>query len=583
MTVVTIAAADIVSLGGSLPLSGFIDVWRLTPVAGGMDKSKVGSQRVADGSLNLDSAPAGGAILLVPRGVGGLNQPWAVIPPSGEISLVNLIAHHSVNPGTVEPTPDEQASWALVLEQIRVISLTTADDAATTTQKAATAATAATTATGAASAASGSASAAATAAGSAGTAASTATTKAADAEVARAAAVQAKTAAEAVGTTTDTVLKAIDANPASQTRVQQDARQGVTFLNRTGAATRLRDAGDGLPTAAVDVRHRAPAGYIFHAVSEAGSGGFLQAYGTDEGSAGAVLRSHKNGSASEHAIQHGGASMLNYWQGYSNSSLLTGEVFKGNQGIKLVSKSGQGFGDGVTTVGSTTFTSALAGFTAGDVGKSISQTTTRGSTAPSGSIPAGTTIIAVASATSVTLSNPAASNAVTLPFLVAGRAPDATQPLLSFYDDNGSTLLAQIRRSGVDFFTADNPGTAAFSITSSGVMAARFGSSLSNVLASGSNGVTIANYQPAMHTVFIKGVAAQTGDQIHIEDSTGAIQSRINKAGYIMTRKNTPPLVGDMANNEGTIHFDGTAGAEKWYLSIRNSAGALITKQVQVL
>ena len=353
----------------------------------------------------------------------------------------------------------------------------------------------------------------------------------------------------------------------------------ATFVASTGALQRLRDVGDGL-TAAVDVRHRGTSGYIFHAVTEAGSGGFIQAYGTDEGNAGAVLRSHKNAAASEHAIQHGGASMLNYWQGYSNSSLLHAEVYKGNQGIKVLAKTGQGFGDGVSTSGSTTFTSATAAFVAGDVGKAITQTTTRGSVAPSGSIPAGTTIVSVESATSVTLSQAATASGTTVPFLIAGRVADVTQPLLTFYDDNGTTVLGQVRRSGVDFYTTTDTSAAAVSITSGGVFAARFGSSISNVKAPTQNGITITNYQTAMHTIFTKGVAGQTGDQLHIEDSTGALLSRVDKAGYFMTRKSAAPILGDMANNEAAWHVVGTAGSEKIVFTIRNSAGALVTKEL---
>ncbi|WP_120338144.1 hypothetical protein [Cryobacterium soli] len=136
MTVVTITGADIVSLGGSLPLSGFIDVWRLTPLSGQLDKSKVGSQPLSAGSITIDSAPAGGAVLLFPRGVRNLFESWAVIPPAGTISLTDLLAAHQVDVKTLLPLTEVPPSVADILEQVTVAGEAVVQSASAASQSA---------------------------------------------------------------------------------------------------------------------------------------------------------------------------------------------------------------------------------------------------------------------------------------------------------------------------------------------------------------------------------------------------------------------------------------------------------------
>lgn len=390
------------------------------------------------------------------------------------------------------------------------------------------------------------------------------------------------------GLETDTgVLKIGDGTTAyaSLPEYQNKARMlgSNGFLSRQGnVLQRLRDAGDGLAQA-VDYRHRGTSGYVFHGVTEAGSGGFLAAYGTDEGGAGAVLRSHKNGSASEHAIGHGGSSILNYWQGYSASSLLYAEIFRGNQGLRVVAKNGQGYGDGVTTSGSTTFTSALATFSAGDVGRSISQTTSRGSVAPSGCIPAGTTIAAYVSPTEVTLSQAAGATGTSIPFLIGARPTDSTQQLLTFHDDNGSTVLGQIRKHGWDWYGTGSTSVAAVSMTTAGVFAARFGSSLSNTGNATQNGVTVTNQDTTgtgAHTIYARAGSGQTGDQINLQSSANAIQSRFDRNGVFMTRVATAPTDASMANGEVAIYFDPTSGAAKLKIKAKDAGGTVRTGEV---
>ncbi|ANP74553.1 hypothetical protein [Cryobacterium arcticum] len=118
MTVVTITAADILALGGSLPLSGFMQVWALTPIDGQIDQARAAEYRLADGEITLGAAPVGGAILLVPRGVRGLTESWAVTPPTGPIGLADLIAGYRVDVSTLLPLPEIPPSVAEILVQV---------------------------------------------------------------------------------------------------------------------------------------------------------------------------------------------------------------------------------------------------------------------------------------------------------------------------------------------------------------------------------------------------------------------------------------------------------------------------------
>jgi hypothetical protein len=73
------------------------------------------------------------------------------------------------------------------------------------------------------------------------------------------------------------------------------------------------------------------------------------------------------------------------------------------------------FTDGSSTSGSTTFTSATANFTSADVGRSIVENDAKGA------IPAGTSIAAVVSSTTITLSQNAAKTASGVSFRIPGR------------------------------------------------------------------------------------------------------------------------------------------------------------------
>ena len=76
--------------------------------------------------------------------------------------------------------------------------------------------------------------------------------------------------------------------------------------------------------------------------------------------------------------------------------------------------------------------------------------------------------------------------------------------------------------------------------------------------------------------------AAQTADMQQWSDDTNAtnIYSRINKAGYFMTRKTSAPADGDIATSELAIWFDNTSGAAKIKFKGKDSGGTVRTGEV---
>jgi hypothetical protein len=299
--------------------------------------------------------------------------------------------------------------------------------------------------------------------------------------------------------------------------------------------------------------------------------------------------------------------------GYSKSTLINGEIFKNNQGVKLFAKIGEGFGDGVATNGSTSFTSATANFTSSDVGATISQTTTKGTLNSSGTIQSATTIDAVVSATEVTLSKPATANGTAINFLIGGRAPASTQSMFTLYDTNGtskryeftlgkytgltpheiqsndvaaqSLLVKAAVGHTAEVFTVlkDNNASGALSVLASGLVAARFGSSLSNAGNTAANAVNIANNGTTAHSLYITRAANQTGDQVSLRDNGGVLQTRFNKDGVLMTKVTTAPADADLTNGEVAIYFDSTNGSAKLKIKAKQADGTVRTGEVTLV
>jgi len=65
-------------------------------------------------------------------------------------------------------------------------------------------------------------------------------------------------------------------------------------------------------------------------------------------------------------------------------------------------------------------------------------------------------------------------------------------------------------------------------------------------------------------------------------DDTNAtnVYSRINKAGYFITKKNSAPADGDIGTSELAIWFDNTSGAAKIKFKGKDSGGTVRTGEV---
>jgi hypothetical protein len=98
MTVITIAEADVVALGGRAPVVGRIDLWRVAPGRGGV---KLGSHRMAGAEIDLGVWPPGTALHLLPRSP-GMAGSWTVqVPDVPTITLADLITNHQVDLDTL--------------------------------------------------------------------------------------------------------------------------------------------------------------------------------------------------------------------------------------------------------------------------------------------------------------------------------------------------------------------------------------------------------------------------------------------------------------------------------------------------
>lgn len=394
--------------------------------------------------------------------------------------------------------------------------------------------------------------------------------------------------------------------PESQLPTRLSAQElSGTFAALDGVTRTPRVAGDGL-VAALDWRHEG-ANYLTHFTAKAGSSGALAAYGTDDGAADGILISHKSGaSVGQRINQQPGAGFGRYATAYSTNAIDWTDIYKGSPGHVDRLRVGQGFADGVLTSGSTKLTSASAAFTAADVGRTVSQLTSTGASNPLGAIPAGASIVSVQSATEATLSAPATAAAVTLRFRIDGRPIAWDQRIYTAYDTDGTTVLGLINQAGIDWRAGqvdrpaakfrgksgqtgtivevllDGNATPALQVAASGRVGGAFTASWNNAGAQTANVLQAINYSAVagVSTLFVKGASGQVGDQIHIEDSAGVVQSRFDAAGRLGTRVATAPSDASMAAGEAFLYVDATAGAPKLKIKIKDAAGAVVTKEL---
>ena len=153
-----------------------------------------------------------------------------------------------------------------------------------------------------------------------------------------------------------------------------------------------------------------------------------------------VTKLAANGSSLVYSTYLGGTGA-----GYSTGDQGDGIAVSSSGNAFVVGESGSGdfpttsgafdglrtFADGSSTNASTTFTSASANFTASDVNRAITGT----------NIPAGTTISAVNSSTSIALSNAATGTGTSQPFTLGGLVAGYASLFLSEVSTTGSSLV----------------------------------------------------------------------------------------------------------------------------------------------
>lgn len=399
----------------------------------------------------------------------------------------------------------------------------------------------------------------------------------------------------------------------------------LTASGRLSAATLLAThaAFDGVPrtmadpgggaVANFDYKNDGALPYIHHfrMGSNSEAGDFAIAIGTDRGAGGGVLVAVKNAAAGVQITNYKGSGIGAYIQGYALNPVIWAEVFTNSGGIRVDAKIGESFNDGVTTQGSTTLTSATANFTGADVGSAIVQQTSRDSADPSGSIPTGTTIASVTNSTTVVLSQAATFNAAGLIFRIATRAPAADQRLIEFIDTDGATALLRMRRNSFavvvpsTLTTNDvaSPGArvngksgqtgnifeihqdsassaASVRVSSTGKLVTTRSGYLGNASLTSVEPLVVQNFGTGVRSMAIVGVASQTTDQLALLDSASAVQSRFNKAGYFITKKNAAPADADLIAGEMALWFDQTNGAAKLMVKAKEAGGTVRTATV---
>lgn len=282
-------------------------------------------------------------------------------------------------------------------------------------------------------------------------------------------------------------------------------------------------------------------GYLIHMTigENAGSNTAALAVGTDRGAATGLLISHKNsGRAMEVGVQPGAGIGVQI-QGRSTNFPLRVMLSSGSAPVSLRASYGAGYADGVATTGSRTLTSATATFTSGDVGKALTQLTSRGATDPFGCIPMGTTITSVESATSVTMSQPAIATGTGVLFEVGSRSVAGTQNLLVVQDEDSATLT-----------TLSKDGITAIGATVSSV------------------------------PMRVRAKAGQTAPIFAVYDSSYGLLTYVGSKGHLLSGVTTALTSADISNGRFGMWLDATPGATKIKFAAKDSSGVFRTGEL---
>jgi hypothetical protein len=352
-----------------------------------------------------------------------------------------------------------------------------------------------------------------------------------------------------------------------------------------------------------DWSNNAASGYLFHLRSGALSTSATAAIGigTDLGAGNGILMSHKNTGIGILATGQPGSGRIAEFTSRGSGSGFWINVQSGGGAAQINARDGSGFADGVAN-GTTTFTSATAAFVAGDVGKTITQLTSRGTTDPFGCIPAGTTIASVTNSTTVVLSQASTASGTAVIFSIAGRIPLSTQSLLRIMDTDLTTEIAKFTRGGATFTTADVATTPVrvnaktgqtadvfqvydgaavkvFSLTNQGGLVAGVLSTFTNGGLLGAPVSTMTSF--SSHPAIRAGRSgAVTGDNFQAVGGGSTPLSRFNKDGYFMTAKTAAPADADVSTGEAALWFDSTNGAAKLMIKAKQADGTVKTGSV---
>lgn len=119
-------------------------------------------------------------------------------------------------------------------------------------------------------------------------------------------------------------------------------------------------------------------------------------------------------------------------------------------------------------------------------------------------------------------------------------------------------------------FSIQNPATTSFYYLNTGT---------ASVMAN-ERGLIMSASAAAYTPLTVKGFASQSVSLHEWQDSSANILSRINKDGYVMTRKIAAPADADVATSEMALWLDNTAGATKLMIKAKDSAGTVRTASV---
>jgi hypothetical protein len=286
------------------------------------------------------------------------------------------------------------------------------------------------------------------------------------------------------------------------------------------------------------------AGYLMHlrAGVDSISDEYALGIGLDGGAGGGILISQKTASGiGLNLSQVPGTGVGLLASNRSSIPIINTEIYVGGGGMLFSLKEGQGRADGVLTFGSPTLTSATANFTSADVGRTVQTTQPKPN-----DLPAGTTIVSVESATSVTLSKNATATRTGVRFMILGRPQVDTQKIITVLDTDSTSELFTLRRGSLTMPIPVTPRDAGSSV------------------------------------LRVQGAVGQVADLQSWRDSNTNRLSRVNKNGYLMTSRSATPPVADLDIGEGTFHFDPTQSVEKLKVSLRNGAGNLVTREIEL-